>query len=245
MSDFLQALKWQRGNTYIHRLDPRTKIIWCLLTIVASVLLLTIEAQLMIMITVIVLMIVAKSLTKFLRSVWSILLLVLFIATLNYFYLGLYYTIVTSLRLINILIAFSAFSLSTHPDDLSAALIKLRLPYNFAFMLVASARYAVVISREFSNILDAYKARGIEFEGARLGKIKKYAMVLVPLIMCTIRRSFRLAEAMEARGFGLKYKKTYYKEINFGKRDLLFILITLLYLSLIFWFSQTFQILML
>lgn len=238
MSSFLQALQWQRGDTHIHRLDPRTKILWCLLTIAFSIYFLTIESQLMVLATIIAYMVAARSLAKFIRALWSILLLVVLIAALNYLYLGLYYTVSTSLRLINILTAFSAFSLTTHPDDLSAALIKLKLPYSFAYMLVASARYAVVISREFSNIVDAYKARGIEFEGMRLKKIRKYAMILVPLIMCTIRRSFRLAEAMEARAFGLKVKKTYYRELLLRKSDALFISFMVLYLSLMFWLSQ-------
>ncbi|MEM4406614.1 MAG: energy-coupling factor transporter transmembrane component T [Candidatus Methanomethylicaceae archaeon] len=234
MSSFLQALQWQRGDTLIHRLDPRTKIAWCLLSIAFSIYFLAIEPQLMILVTIVIYMTAARSLRRFTRALWSILLLVILIAALNYLYMGLYYSVATSLRLINILTAFSAFSLTTHPDDLSAALIKLRVPYSFAYMLVASARYSVVISREFSNIVDAYKARGIEFEGVSLRRVRQYAMVLVPLIMCTIRRSFRLAEAMEARAFGVKCKKTFYRELFFGKVDLAFIIITILYLSTIF-----------
>jgi len=233
MSSLLQALQWQQGETLIHRLDPRTKIAWCLLTLAFSVYFLTIEAQIILLITIASYLAAAKSIRRFAGALWSILLLVSLIAALNYLYMGLYYTIVTSLRLVNILTAFSAFSLTTHPDDLSAAFIKLRLPYSFAYMLVASARYAVVISREFSNIIDAYKARGIEFEGLFLRKVRKYAMILVPLIMCTIRRSFRLAEAMEARAFSLKCKKTYYRELSFKKTDLAFMFLVVLYLSVI------------
>jgi energy-coupling factor transport system permease protein len=233
VSSLLQALQWQRGETSIHRLDPRTKIAWCLLTVALSVYFLTIEAQLMLLITIASYLVAAKSIRRFAGALWSILLLVALIAALNYLYMGLYYTVATSLRLINILTAFSAFSLTTHPDDLSAALIKLRLPYSFAYMLVASARYAVVISREFSNIIDAYKARGVEFEGLFLRKLRQYAMILVPLIMCTIRRSFRLAEAMEARAFSLKCKKTYYRELSFKKTDLVFMCIVILYFLII------------
>lgn len=242
MSSLLQALQWQRGDTLIHRLDPRTKIAWCLLTITFSIYFLAIEPQLMILVTIVIYMAAARSLGMFTRALWSILLLVILIAALNYLYMGLYYTVATSLRLINILTAFSAFSLTTHPDDLSAALIKLRVPYSFAYMLVASARYSVVISREFSNIVDAYKARGIEFEGVSLRRVRQYAMILVPLIMCTIRRSFRLAEAMEARAFGVKCNKTYYRELVFGKVDLAFIMITILYLSTIFLLSGSLTI---
>jgi energy-coupling factor transport system permease protein len=233
MSSLLQALQWQQGETLIHRLDPRTKIAWCLLTLAFSVYFLTIEAQIILLITIASYLAAAKSIRRFAGALWSILLLVALIAALNYLYMGLYYTIATSLRLVNILTAFSAFSLTTHPDDLSAAFIKLRLPYSFAYMLVASARYAVVISREFSNIIDAYKARGIEFEGLFLRKVRKYTMILVPLIMCTIRRSFRLAEAMEARAFSLKCKKTYYRELSFKKTDLAFMFLVVLYLSVI------------
>ncbi|MDH5811763.1 MAG: energy-coupling factor transporter transmembrane component T [Candidatus Methanomethylicaceae archaeon] len=242
MSNLLHALQWQRGDTLIHKLDPRTKIAWCLLTIAFSIYFLAIEPQLMILVTIVIYMAAAKSLGMFTRALWSILLLVILIAALNYLYMGLYYTVATSLRLINVLTAFSAFSLTTHPDDLSAALIKLRVPYSFAYMLVASARYSVVISREFSNIVDAYKARGIEFEGVSLRRVRQYAMILVPLIMCTIRRSFRLAEAMEARAFGVKCKKTYYRELFFGKVDLAFIMITILYLSTIFLLSGSLTI---
>jgi len=233
VSSLLQALQWQRGETLIHMLDPRTKIAWCLLTVAFSVYFLTIEAQIMLLTTIVSYLAAARSIRRFMGALWSILLLVALIAALNYLYMGLYYTVATSLRLINILTAFSAFSLTTHPDDLSAALIKLRLPYNFAYMLVASARYAVVISREFSNIIDAYKARGIEFEGLFLRKLRQYAMILVPLIMCTIRRSFRLAEAMEARAFSLKCKKTYYRGLSLKKIDLEFICLVIFYLSII------------
>jgi len=56
---------------------------------------------------------------------------------------------------------------------------------------------------------------------------------LVPLIMCTIRRSFRLAEAMETRAFSLKCKKTYYRELSFKKTDLVFMCIVILYFLII------------
>ncbi|MCC6013596.1 MAG: energy-coupling factor transporter transmembrane protein EcfT [Candidatus Verstraetearchaeota archaeon] len=241
MSNLLQILKWHKKDTYIHRLDPRTKIIWCLLTIAFSIISLTIETQLIILTMIIIFMVIAKSLTRFIRALWSIFPLILLIVALNYIYLGLYYTIVTSLRLINILTAFSAFSLSTNPDDLSAALIKFRLPYSFALMLVASIHYSVILNKDFSNIIDAYKARGFEFEGSFIKKIKNYAIILVPLIVCTINRSLKLAEAMEARGFNPKSKRTYYNELSFNKNDFLFLLVSFLFFLSILFISNMFR----
>ena len=112
------------------------------------------------------------------------------------------------------------FILTTDLEDFGASLRKMRLPYELVFIIVATARFIPVLIDDTETIMKSRMVKGIEFQrGGLLTKIRRYAGLLVPLVIVSLRRSSRLAEAMDARGFGAVKKRTFYTDVNMRTRD--------------------------
>jgi energy-coupling factor transport system permease protein len=132
--------------------------------------------------------------------------------------------------------AFSIFFLTVDPNSLALSLISMKLPYEFAFSFSLAFRFVPTIALEAQNIIDAQQSRGYEMEKSGLiNKIKNLFPLLIPLIICSIKRAFNVAEALESRAFGSKKERTYYYSIKYSIKDWLFTfyLITFLILLII------------
>jgi energy-coupling factor transport system permease protein len=77
-------------------------------------------------------------------------------------------------------------------------------------------------------VVDAQKSRGLELEkGSFMKKIRNYIPILIPLIICAIRRSIELAEALESRAFGAANKRTPVMTLKMKPSDYAVIVLTL------------------
>ena len=110
--------------------------------------------------------------------------------------------VVSGLRLLAIGTAFFLFFQTTPPEALSNALLKMGVPYPFAFVLSASMQFVPVLVRRLGNIRDAQRARGIPIEGG-LSLLIHLPALAGPLLIQAFKFADELAEAMEARGFGI------------------------------------------
>jgi energy-coupling factor transport system permease protein len=138
--------------------------------------------------------------------------------------------IVSGLRLLTIGTVFFLFFQTTSPDMLSNALLKMGLPYPFAFVLSASMQFVPVLIRRARNIRDAQRARGIPIEGS-LGTLLHLPALAGPLLIQAFKFADELAEAMEARGFGISGRSFRY-ELRFGWRDWMAVAISLIALTI-------------
>lgn len=118
--------------------------------------------------------------------------------------------IVSGLRLLTIGTAFFLFFQTTSPGMLSNGLLKMGLPYPFAFVLSASMQFVPVLIRRARNIRDAQRARGIPIEGG-LGTLLHLPALAGPLLIQAFTFADELAEAMEARGFGISGRSFHYE----------------------------------
>jgi len=109
--------------------------------------------------------------------------------------------LVAALRLLTIGMVFFLFFQITPPESLSNALIKMGVPYPFAFVLSASMQFVPVLVKRAASIRDAQRARGIPLEGA-LRTVRHFPALAGPLLIQAFKLADELAEAMEARGFG-------------------------------------------
>jgi energy-coupling factor transport system permease protein len=127
--------------------------------------------------------------------------------------------------------AFSIFFLTVDPNDLALSLISMKLPYEFAFSFSLAFRFVPTIANEAQNILDAQQSRGYEMQKKGLiNQIKNLFPLLIPLIICSIKRAFNVAEALESRAFGSRKERSYYYNINFSTKDWVFIFYLLIFL---------------
>jgi len=138
-----------------------------------------------------------------------------------------------SLRLLAMATVFFLFFKTTPPEDLSNALVKLGIPYAFAFVLSASMQFVQVLTRRASNIRDAQRARGIPLEG-NLKTLYHLPAVVGPLLIQAFKLADELAEAMEARGFGAPGRR-FRREPHFALVDWFFVAISLVVLTGFLW----------
>lgn len=214
------------GNSFIHRLDPRTKILSTLLLIVAVFLANTAigYASLCAMVLFIILvsglpfMLVLKSVKPLLFII--VLTLVLhavmgqgehvlyqwkFIKVTEE---GLQLGVQMAMRLILLLMISSILTFTTSPivltDGIEALLRPFRVigvpAHELAMMMTIALRFIPTLMEETDRIIKAQTARGADFSGGNLlVRAKNMLPILVPLFISAFRRADDLAVAMEAR----------------------------------------------
>jgi energy-coupling factor transport system permease protein len=138
---------------------------------------------------------------------------------------------VTSLRLLTLTSIFFLFFRTTAPEDLGNALVKVGLPYTFAFVLSTSLQFVPVISRKAQNVVDAQRSRGIPLEPG-WPALRHYPALLAPLLIQAFQLADELAEAMEARGFG-RPGRTFWRDYRLRVLDWLVLAGSLIALALI------------
>ena len=94
------------------------------------------------------------------------------------------------------LIAFRFIS----PEEIGAAMTRLRLPVGLVFMLTAGLRYVPLMENKIRSIRDAQQARGIDLR-PRLKNARNWMAFLAPLLVQSFLLADELAVALESRGF--------------------------------------------
>ena len=214
------------GDTRIHRLDPRTKLLCVILYIVAlfnakSVLTYAIVAVVLIT-CILISKVHYKALTRGLKPVYII---VAFTAIMNLFfsggtpvadvwllrhitYEGIRSAIAMVLRIIMLIMGTFLLTYTTSPISLTDALEhllsplkKLKMPiHELAMMMSIALRVIPTLIEETDKIMSAQKARGADFESGNIfQRAKALVPILVPLFISAFRRADELATAMECR----------------------------------------------
>jgi energy-coupling factor transport system permease protein len=227
----LEGLRFSRGDSPIHNLDPRVKFLMTLVLFASAVMFTQLVPLMAILMVQVPLVIVGKIEREWAKSLKGGLFLALIIFVTNllsfYFFRGgtlttenVEYALSLTLRFLVLITSFSIFFLTTSPDKLSLALEKARVPFEFNFAFITAIRFVPVLADEAQSIMDAQRSRGLELDkGNFLNRIRKYIPILLPLIINSIRRSLELAEAMESRAFGASSSRTNLYELKMDKSD--------------------------
>jgi energy-coupling factor transport system permease protein len=104
--------------------------------------------------------------------------------------------------------------MTTHPSDLFASFAKLRVPYILNFMVSMTLQLIPVLQREVSVVLSAQKSRGMKSRG--FGSI---VPSFVPVFAGAFERVQQLSISLESRAFGSAGLKTSYRQVRFGPVD--------------------------
>jgi energy-coupling factor transport system permease protein len=145
----------------------------------------------------------------------------------------LFEAIAAALRLLTIGTVFFLFFQSTSPEALSNSLIRMGVPYSFAFVLSASMEFVLVLIRRTVSIRDAQRARGIPLEGG-LGILRHLPALAGPLLIQAFKLADELAEAMEARGFGAPGRRFRY-EPQFRAVDWIVVMMSVAISGILIW----------
>ncbi|MFT9411705.1 MAG: energy-coupling factor transporter transmembrane component T [Liquorilactobacillus hordei] len=247
------------GNSFIHRLDPRTKIIATALWIL--ILFLT-HSVIGFCITLIFLIITTFSswisLPIILRSVKPIIPIVLFTSFFNIIYTsgdviwsvgilqitkqGIEISVFLSLRILLMVMGSSILTFTTSLTDITSGIESLLSPLekvgvrisDFSMMITLAIRFIPTLSEEVQKIKDAQQARGASFGSKKINqRIKEVLPILIPLIYSSFRRAFDLTNAIECRCYNQKIKRTKLNPLKYHKGDFFCITIILVLLIVI------------
>ena len=234
------------GDTPIHKLDPRTKLLCVILYIVA---LFNAKGPLTygIMIAVLAVCILVsrvewRALTRGLKPVYFI---VAFTAIMNMFFTsgtpvadvwllrhitweGIISAVQMVLRIVMLIMGTFLMTYTTSPialtdglEHLLSPLKKLRFPvHELAMMMSIALRFIPTLIEETDKIMSAQKARGADFEtGNIFQRAKALVPILVPLFISAFRRADELATAMECRCYHGDSGRTRMKKLTYAPRD--------------------------
>ena len=234
------------GNSLIHRLDPRTKLIALIIYIVvlfSAGSWLSYGLVFLFLATCIgVSQIPVKA---FVRGLKPLLLILVFTGILNLFFTPGETVLVTFWRIsltlegvtraifmmARILLLISGTFLLTYTtspisltdglESLLSPLKKLRLPvHELAMMMCIALRFIPTLVEETDKIMSAQKARGADFEnGSLMQRLKALVPILVPLFISAFRRADELATAMECRCYHGGEGRTKMKLLRYKQRD--------------------------
>lgn len=232
-------------DTFIHRLDPRVKIIGVFLYIITIFFVDNFIGYIPFVILLLAMLYIAKippkSVVRSLKPLVFIMIItglinlfttrgevILSLGPLNVTKEGIYRTGFTILRLILIILSTSVLTYTTSPMELTSGLEKLFSPLKrfgfpageLAMMISISLRFIPTLFDEAQKIRMAQMARGADFESGNIIK-RATAMIplLVPLFINAFKRSDDLATAMEARLYRVGEERTKLNEINMDKTD--------------------------
>jgi len=231
--EFLNAFRFMKKKSFLHNLDPRAKLVLALTYTINALLFNQIIPLLIIFLSLIPLVMIGRILKQWIKSIRGLSFLALFIIILNTLFISLSFAVAMILRIYIMVSAFSIFFLTVDPNDLALSLISMKIPYEFAFSFSLAFRFVPTIATEAQNIIDAQQSRGYEMQKKGfVNQIKNLFPLLIPLIICSIRRAFNVAEALESRAFGSTKERSYYYTIKYTLKDWIFTFCLLMFLIL-------------
>ena len=233
------------GNSFLHKLDPRTKIILLFVLMVLIFLAEGAPAYTFLTCATIFLIIVSQvPLLTILKSLKPLMWIILFTLVIHFvshdgkilaeiwiFKItdeGIKFGVLISLRLILLIVLSSLLTFTTSPIKLTDAMEKLLSPlsrfgvpaHELAMMMTIALRFIPTLIEETDKIIKAQKSRGADFEtGNILARLKNFVPVLVPLFLSSFRRADELAMAMEARCYRGGAGRTHFKQLKFSRAD--------------------------
>lgn len=108
-----------------------------------------------------------------------------------------------ALRLLGVVLAGLLATATTQPTELADSLVQqLRVSPRFAIGALAALRLLPLLSQEWQTLAMARRARGVEAGRSPIAVLRLFAGQTLALLVGAIRRGTRMAQAMEARGFG-------------------------------------------
>ena len=254
------------GDSWIHKLDARIKIIWTFVYIISLFLIRDFWGYIAVFVTLALVIGISKVPVKFImKGLKPIFLIILFTFTINMFMTpgtpiyeiwfltitreGLYNAVFMGIRLILLIIGSSLLTLATKPINLTDGIEKLLSPgqkiglpaHELAMMMTIALRFIPTLLEETDRIMKAQSSRGADFTSGNLWqKAKGMVPLLVPLFISAFRRADDLATAMEARCYRGGEGRTKMHQLAYTSRDrLAFItvfLVTAVLLAMYFYF---------
>ena len=237
------------GNSILHRLDPRTKILLTAMYIVALFLARQLVGYGIMMVVLASAIAVSKvKLKTIFRGLKPIMIIIIITAFLNLFWTpgqtiwkwgflnltveGIWSAIFMVLRISMLILCTFLLTYTTSPilltdglENLMGPLKKIHVPvHELSMMMSIALRFIPTLIEETDKIMSAQKARGADFDtGGLMDKAKALIPLLVPLFISAFRRADELAIAMECRCYHGGEGRTRLRQLKYRKSDVAFL----------------------
>lgn len=219
--------QYYEGSSFLHRLDPRWKILFSIFYIVVIFLAKNVFAFVLLALSAMLLITVSHiPLRMILRGLKPLIFIIAFTAVINIFWLkgntvlvdwwiihiyleGIINALLIVVRVVilvagtSVLLTYTTtpLALTDGLERLLSPLAKIRLPvHEFSMMMTIALRFIPTLVEETEKIMNAQKARGADFStGSLTRRAKALIPILIPLFISAFRRAEELATAMECR----------------------------------------------
>lgn len=242
------------GHSFIHRLDPRAKIIFTVVYIVAIFLCKALVSYGLALVVLLLLIAISRVQPKvFLKGMKPVIFIVICTALLNLFYTsgtvlwnfgilkiteeGIWKAGFMVLRILMLIACTLLLTYTTSPilltdglERLLRPLKKVRFPvHELSMMMSIALRFIPTLIQETDKIISAQKARGADFDSGNLmQKAKALIPILIPLFLSSFRRAEELAIAMECRCYHGDEGRTSLRQLTMHGRDWGFVVFSVL-----------------
>ena len=237
------------GNSILHRLDPRTKILLTAMYIVALFLAKQLVGYGIMMVVLASAIAVSKvKLKTIFRGLKPIMMIIVITAFLNLFWTpgqtiwkwgflnltveGIWSAIFMVLRISMLILCTFLLTYTTSPilltdglENLMGPLKKIHVPvHELSMMMSIALRFIPTLIEETDKIMSAQKARGADFDtGGLMDKARALIPLLVPLFISAFRRADELAVAMECRCYHGGEGRTRLRQLKYRRADVAFL----------------------
>ena len=246
------------GDTVVHRLDPRTKLLLVIVYIVGLFNSAGWASYAFVIIVPALSMAISKIKPKSaLKGLKPLVIIIILTAVLNIFYTdgtpivegwiitweGIERAVMMSLRIILLIVGTFMLTYTTSPIALTdgleimmGPLKKIKIPvHEMSMMMSMALRFIPTLIEETDKIMSAQKARGADFDSGNLfQRAKALLPILVPLFVSAFRRADELAVAMESRCYHGGKGRTRMKQMRMQGIDAWALVLGAVFLAAIF-----------
>lgn len=134
---------------------------------------------------------------------------------------GVYTSAVIAFRLVVIAGAAAWFAATTDAEAFEVALVSLKVPWSFAFVLSLTLRLAPELRDRFTTIEDAQRSRGLDVGGGPVRRVRARMPMFVPFFVSVVEYGYELSDALVVRDFDASRRRTSLVELEHRPADYL------------------------
>ncbi|PKL26401.1 MAG: energy-coupling factor transporter transmembrane protein EcfT [Spirochaetae bacterium HGW-Spirochaetae-3] len=219
-------------ESFVHRLDPRTKLLLMFLSFAVGVMFNNILILTAALALVVAYGALGRSLSNLKRIRVVLVMITLFSLVIwsiarpsgNRFLVfsvdGVLYGLMIAVKTNLMIVAGMIFLSTTKIEEIAQGLVKLKIPYRAAFAFSTAIRLVPMIVATSYTIIQAQKSRGLDLDSGNLiEKIRKYVPLMIPTLISVIRGTNIFSMALESKGFGYSDDRSNLLEIRMGGKD--------------------------
>jgi len=154
--------------------------------------------------------------------------------------IGVMWGLGMGLRIANVALLSMYYLFVTSPRQMAIGLKSIGVPFSIGFLLSLIFRFIPLVKQDLTTIREAQMVRGVRIDqGTLWEKMRKYGVLLAPLIFSSLRRVQLIANALDAKGFAMRNPQhRYYRMPVWRKKEIVLLLLVFLVVGSLFYAAR-------